>query len=150
MQIRNDPRGPARRGSAAGFTLIELLVVITIMGILAAVVVANVVGGADDAKVERVHTDFSTLKGAVVRFKVMHNRYPESFEELVTGPEHPHTGEPTSFIEDLPYDPWSGQPYEWDTDDRGVPFFKSYGEDQAEGGEAYAKDIISNEQKVPR
>ena len=130
---------------SAGFSLIELLVVVTIIGILASVVVLNLGGKTDEAKVARVNADFKNLDTAVDLFRNDHGIWPESIEELVSGPAHPTTGEETEYIKELPSDPWTNQPYELDFDDRERPYFISYGADQAPGGEGINQDLSSNE-----
>jgi len=53
----------ARMNRASGFTLIEVMVVIVILGVLAALIVPNVMGRGEKAKVD---TTSITLKGVVV------------------------------------------------------------------------------------
>ena len=52
-------------GQNKGFTLVELLIVIAILGVLAAVVVPNVVGLAGKGQTEAAKTEFSSVQTAM-------------------------------------------------------------------------------------
>lgn len=52
-------------GQNKGFTLVELLIVIAILGVLAAVVVPNVVGLAGKGQTEAAKTEFSNVQTAM-------------------------------------------------------------------------------------
>jgi prepilin-type N-terminal cleavage/methylation domain-containing protein len=60
-----------------GFTLIELLVVISIIGILAAVIFANVGEGGAQARDTERQADLRNLQSALELYKTRHDRYPE-------------------------------------------------------------------------
>ena len=102
-----------RRQAARGFTLIELLVVLVILGILAAVVVPNLVGKTEKAKVSAAKTDISNLSSALNNFEAENGRFPTSEEGLNALVEKPGADLPNwkhSYIDKLPPDPW-GKPY---------------------------------------
>src|SRR6185312_1117778 len=107
---------PLRRRVQAGFTLIELMVVLVIIGVLAALIVPNVLERADDAKVTAAHTDVSNLMQALKLYRLDNNRYPttdQGLQALIVKP----TTEPLPpnwkpYLEKLPNDPW-GHAYQY-------------------------------------
>ncbi|MCB9877695.1 MAG: type II secretion system protein GspG [Planctomycetes bacterium] len=90
----------ARSSPAAGFTLIEIMVVVTILGLLATLVVTNVIDRADEARVTKAQTDVATIRDAVRMFRQGEGRLP-SLAELTTADERGHVA-----IEALTLDPW--------------------------------------------
>jgi general secretion pathway protein G len=100
-----------------GFTLIEIMVVVVIMGILAAIVVPNVMGRVDEAKVKAARTDIAQLMGALKVYKLHNSRYPTTEQGLQALLTKPTSGPSTSgwngpYIEKLAKDPW-GNPYQY-------------------------------------
>ena len=97
-----------------GFTLIELMVVLAIIGVLAALIVPNVLGRADDARVTAARTDVGNVMQALKLYKLDNQRYPSSaqgLQALVTKPSTeplPLNWKP--YLDKLPADPW-GRPY---------------------------------------
>ena len=80
------PRPPhlprLRHAVQRGFTLIELMVVLVIIGVLAALIVPNVLDRADDARATAARTDVTNLTQALKLYKLDNLRYPTSEQGL--------------------------------------------------------------------
>src|SRR5437868_14129924 len=99
-----------------GFTLIELMVVLVIIGVLAALIVPNVLERADEARVTAARTDVNNLMQALKLYRLDNQRYPTSDQGLQALVARPST-EPVPpnwkpYLEKLPNDPW-GRPYQY-------------------------------------
>ena len=107
------PKTHARHG---GFTLIEMMVVLAIIGVLAALIVPNVLGRADESRATAARTDVGNLSQALKLYKLDNQIYPTSEQglaALVTAPTQPPVPKAwRSYIEKLPTDPW-GRPYQY-------------------------------------
>lgn len=90
------------RTAQRGFTLIELMVVLVIIGVLAALIVPNVIERADDARVTAARTDINNLMQALKLYRLDNQRYPtaeQGLQSLLTRPPRARprpTGSPTS------------------------------------------------------
>ncbi len=134
-------------GIQRGFTLIELMVVLVIIGVLAALIVPNVIGAADEARVTAARTDVTNIMGALKRYRLDNQRYPTSEQGLAALIERPSGGpQPMNwkpYLEKLPKDPW-GQPYQYlNPGVRGEVDVMSFGADNQSGGEGNNADIGS-------
>ena len=136
-----------RRAAQAGFTLIELMVVLVIIGVLAALIVPNVLDRADDARVTAARTDVNNLMQALKLYRLDNQRYPtteQGLQALVAKP----TIEPVPpnwkpYLEKLPNDPW-GRPYQYlNPGVKGEVDVMSLGGDGQAGGEGKNADIGS-------
>lgn len=143
-------RVPVARWRAAlrrGFTLIELLVVLVIIGVLAALIVPNVLDRTDDARVTAARTDIGNLMQALKLYKLDNQRYPSAEQGLDALVRKPTTGTVPAnwrpYLDKLPADPW-GQPYQYANPGvKGEIDVFSYGADGQPGGEAKNADIGS-------
>lgn len=77
-----------------GFTLLEIMVVIVILGVLASLVVPNLMGNKEKADRQKVVSDLVALEGALDMYKLDNSRYPtteQGLQALVSAPSaEPH------------------------------------------------------------
>ena len=128
-----------------GFTLIEILVVVVIIGILGAVIVPNLLGRPDQARITAAESDLRSLANALDMYRLDNFNYPSSdqgLEALVSKPSgfpEPKNYNPDGYIKKLPIDPW-GSPYVYERTESGFNLL-SLGADGVEGGEELNADI---------
>ena len=104
--------------SQKGFTLIEVMVVVAILGLLAAMVVPNLIGRDEEARINKAKQDISALENALDLYRLDNFAYPstdQGLEALVKKP----SGTPEAkrykqggYIKKLPTDPW-GNSYQY-------------------------------------
>jgi general secretion pathway protein G len=144
--LRATALGAARRVQR-GFTLIELMVVLVIIGVLAALIVPNVLDRADDARVTAAKTDVNNLMQALKLYRLDNQRYPTSEQGLAALVNKPSASPvPPNwrpYLEKLPADPWS-QPYRYlNPGVHGEVDVLSLGADGQPGGEGKDADVGS-------
>jgi|SRR5690606_5028480 len=137
-----------RRKGERGFTLTELMVVIFIIGLLATVVMINVLPSQDRAMVTKAKADIAQLEGALEQYRLDNMVYPstsDGLNALVTAP--PSLAQPEryrrgGYIRKLPADPW-GRPYMYQAPGPNGAAFDiwSMGADGAPGGTDENADI---------
>lgn len=130
-----------------GFTLIELMVVLAIIGILASLIVPNVLGRADDARITAARTDVGNLVQALKLYRLDNQRFPsaeQGLQSLVTKPSaEPVPPNWKNYLDKLPADPW-GRPYQYlNPGLKGEVDVMSWGADGQSGGEGVNADIGS-------
>lgn len=136
-------RDPRRRG----FTLIELMVVLVIIGVLAALIVPNVLDRTDDARATAARTDVHNIMQALKLYKLDNQRFPSAEQGLEALVRRPAVGVvPTNwkpYLDKLPNDPW-GRPYQYlNPGVRGEIDVFSFGADGQPGGEGNDADVGS-------
>jgi len=128
------------RPAQAGFTLIEIMVVIVILGLLATLVLPNVIGASDKAREETARTNVMAIANAVKMYRSTHGKLPQSLEVLAEKDERGR-----SELDEIPKDPWGNEfmlregdrPTDWEV--------ISMGPDGSEGTD----DDISSKKKEP-
>jgi general secretion pathway protein G len=136
-----------RRALRRGFTLIELMVVLVIIGVLAALIVPNVLERADDARTMAARTDVNNLVQALKLYKLDNQRYPTAEQGLsaliarpTSGPIPPNW---KPYLDKLPNDPWNN-PYQYlNPGIQGEIDVLSFGADGQAGGEGKNADVGS-------
>ena len=137
----------AKSPESNGFTLVELMVVIFIIGLLATVVIINVLPSQDRAMTTKAQADISILGQALEQYRLDNLTYPsgsDGLNALVSAPAglaQPARYRRGGYIQRLPDDPW-GRPYQYQNPGPdGGPAVFSLGADGAPGGEDENADI---------
>ena len=141
------PTPPTSRLRGRGFTLIEMLVVLTIIGVLAALIVPNVINRAEEAKVTAARTDISNLMQQLKLYKLDNQRFPSAEQGLEALARKPTAGTiPPNwkpYLDKLPNDPWN-RPYQYvNPGGKGEIDVFSFGADGTAGGDGNNADIGS-------
>lgn len=115
------------------FTLIELLVVMAIVALLLTLVAPRYFGRLEAAKETALKYDLATMREAIDKFRGDHDRYPESFGELVA----------KEYLRRLPPDPITESPSTWiwipaPDGEAGIADVRSGAPGQARDGTSYA------------
>ena len=140
-------RRAARHALGRGFTLIELMVVLVIIGVLAALIVPNVLDRTDDARMTAARTDVNNLMQALKLYRLDNQRYPSNEQGLAALVARPSAAPaPPNWrrsLDKLPNDPW-GRPYQYlNPGVHGEVDVLSLGADGQAGGEGANADIGS-------
>lgn len=129
-----------------GFTLLELMVVIVILGVLASMVVPNLMGNKERADKQKAVSDIVALEGSLDMYKLDNHRYPSTEQglmALVTKPEVapiPNNYRSEGYIRRLPQDPWGADYILVSPGEHGAVDVFSAGPD----GEANTADDVTN------
>ena len=128
------------------FSLIELMIVIIILGLLASLVMPNLIGQSEQAKRKLTCIQMHSLSDALKTFKISNGSYPttaEGINALISNPNPSlYTSYPSGgFIDGkkLPTDPWKNNYIYIKTSDSFDII--SLGSDKKEGGEKESMDI---------
>ena len=139
-------RGKAQN-LTSGFTLLEVMVVLGIIGIMAALVVPNVMNARSDSQIKAVKVDLASISAALNLYNLDNFAFPSSEQGLNAlinkpggQPEAPNwrTG---GYIQKAAKDPWD-TPYQYLRPGQHGEFdLYSLGADRKPGGEGNDADI---------
>lgn len=129
------------------FTLMELMIVIIILGLLASLIMPNLVGKGEQAKQKLVCVQMKTIAESVKLFKIEQGVYPTTeigLSALIANPDpEKYTSYPKGGYLDtktLPKDPWKND-YIYLLLDDGFELI-SLGADGKENGTGENEDIV--------
>jgi len=133
--------------ASRGFTLIEVLVVVAILGILAAILVPQIMDRPDEAKRVAARADVAAIVQALKLYRLDNGNYPTTDQGLgalvqkpTTTPVPPNWNQ-KGYLSKLPKDPWGGDYQYLSPGVKGEIDVFSLGSDHARGGEGNAADI---------
>ena len=133
------------------FTLIEVMVVLAIIGILASLIVPNLTGRADQARIIAAKQDIMSIDQALSLYKLDNARLPtnaQNLNSLVKKPviePIPNNWNPSGYLKKIPFDPWGNNYlYSLSEDDYNYEII-SLGADGKTGGEGINADINSKD-----
>ncbi|MCQ4279387.1 MULTISPECIES: type II secretion system major pseudopilin GspG [Stutzerimonas] len=130
-----------------GFTLIEIMVVVVILGILAALVVPQVMNRPDQAKVTVAKGDIKAIGAALDMYKLDNYAYPstqQGLDALVEKPggnPQPKNWNRDGYLKRVPKDPWGNEYQYLSPGTQGQYDLYSYGADGKQGGSELNADI---------
>ena len=132
---------------SAGFTLLEIMVVVVIIGILAAAIVPNIIGAADDARVIAAKADIANIGQALKLYRLDNSMYPSTEQGLgalsvkpTTAPQ-PNNYKSGGYLEKMPKDPWGRAYLYLQPGVKGEIDIYSLGADGQPGGTGYNADV---------
>ncbi|MDX1706524.1 type II secretion system major pseudopilin GspG [Pseudidiomarina sp.] len=103
------------RTKQQGFSLLEIMVVVAIIGVLASLILPNVIGAGEQADRQKTITDIGQLENALDQYRLDNSRYPtteQGLEALVREPTIdpvPRNYRRGGYIKRLPTDPWGSE-----------------------------------------
>lgn len=131
----------------AGLTLVEMIVVLAIIALVAVLIVPNVIGRPDEARVTVAKTDLKTIAAALRIYRLDNGDYPtteqglKALVERPTAPPAPRAWASDGYLPEVPTDPWN-KPYIYRSPGQSGAFdLMSYGKDGEEGGEGLDADL---------
>lgn len=139
-----------RRRADAGVTLIEMMIVLVIIGIVAALIVPNVIGRPDEARRAVAVADLRTIAASLEIYRLDNRSYPTTLQGLAalstkpTNPPEPVNWAQGGYLPTVPMDPWGASYIYKQPGDNAAYDVMTYGADGAPGGEGTNADISNS------
>lgn len=136
-----------KRPADAGVTLIEMMVVLVIIAVVAAMVVPNVIGRPDEARVTVAETDIRSIAAALEMYRLDNRTYPTSEQGLAalvqrpTNAPVPQNWASDGYLTSTPADPWGTAYIYRSPGEAGAFDLISLGADAQAGGSGVNADI---------
>jgi general secretion pathway protein G len=127
----------------SGFSLIELLVVLIILGLIAGLVVPNVMKRGEDAKFRAAEAEVQRLSMAVDEYYLDNGRPPQELRQLVDKPGDARNWNGPYVNESNLQDPWENTYNYRYPGEHGSFDIWSHGADGSPGGEGTNADITN-------
>ncbi|MDO6508832.1 type II secretion system major pseudopilin GspG [Colwellia sp. 4_MG-2023] len=131
---------------AQGFTLLEVMVVIVIIGMMLSVVVPNLMGSQDTAKLQKAVQDVTALENSLSMYKLDNYDYPSTEQGLEALTQQtdiepiPRRFPDGGYVKRLPKDPWGNEYFLLNPGEHGKMDVFTAGPD----GEVGTEDDIGN------
>ena len=135
------------RRTQRGFTLIEIMVVVVILGILAALVVPQIISRPDEARVAKARQDIRAVESALKLYRLDNFRYPSTEQGLAalvdkpTSQPEPRNWKSGGYLDRIPKDPWGDVYHYRNPGEHGEIDVYTLGRDGRPGGEESDADI---------
>ena len=124
-----------------------MIVVLAIIAVVAVLIVPNVIGRPDEARVTVAKTDLKTIATALRMYRLDNGDYPTTQQGLAalverpTAPPAPRAYPAEPYLTELPTDPWGADYIYRSPGANGAYNLLSYGKDGVEGGEKLDADL---------
>jgi len=147
IKTRHQPFSEGPQQAQKGFTLIEIMIVVVILGILAALVVPNMIGKAGEARQTAAAADIRAIANSLDMYRLENFNYPSTDQGLKALVERPSgqppapNWSPTGYLRKLPKDPWGNDYLYISPGKNGAYDLRSLGGDGRSGGQDEAADI---------
>lgn len=141
---------PSQRGmrlGEQGMSLIEIIIVVALLGTLMAYMVSNLIGQADQAKVDSAKLAMGSIDQKLQMYRIHNSKYPttdQGLNALMTAPGDAKGWRGPYIEANKLVDPWD-QPFTYECSDGRVFKIMSAGPDQQVGT---SDDIVYPEEKT--